>query len=311
MQKVAKHIAGVVIVGALIALAGYSALIADDSEFPSASNTQTHAPDPALMKEHVIGGVPSRGNVYTRRGYVIGFDPKTKTPAWVAYHVVPDCRKTPRRRGRFSRFRDDPDISGEARDDDYTGLFGSRGYARGHLAPYGVMGGDRDGDGLYAGLEGESDADDEETVFQGNYLSNIAPQHHKGFNGSPGIWYRLERWIQDDLVRDGGKEVWVFAGCVFGRGTPEKVGPNGDIHVPPAFFKIVVSRRSNLEDELVVLAFLLPHHRKAHGDVQDFLVSVDVIEALTGLDFFHELDDKREHALEDVDTWENWEAFEE
>jgi len=58
-----------------------------------------------------------------------------------------------------------------------------------------------------------------------------------------------------------------------------------------------------------VLAFLLPHHREAHGDIEDFLVSVDIIEALTGLDFFSEMKDEIEKPLEAEDTWLNWGTF--
>ena len=70
-------------------------------------------------------------------------------------------------------------LKGKRGTPDYKGLFTSRGYARGHLAPYGVMGGDRDGDGQ---LAKEGDPDDEVTIFQGNLMSNIPPQHHYGFN---------------------------------------------------------------------------------------------------------------------------------
>ena len=58
-----------------------------------------------------------------------------------------------------------------------------------------------------------------------------------------------------------------------------------------------------------VLAFLFPHSRVAHGDVEDHLVSVDVVEALSGLDFFGELAEETERALEDVDTFYNWGEF--
>ena len=59
----------------------------------------------------------------------------------------------------------------------------------------------------------------------------------------------------------------------------------------------------------VVLAFLFAHQRVRHGEIEDFLVSVDVIEALTGLDFFVGLDEDVEWMLEDRDTFENWVGF--
>lgn len=272
---------------------------------PSGNNLS--AEEKELIKVHVFGGLPGKENIYVRNGYVLCYNPEARTPNWVAYHVKADYRKTPQRKGRFNSFRADPNISGEAKDSDYIGLLNDRGYARGHLAPYGIMGGDRDDDGEYAEYNPDDpsdigDEDDAKTVYEGNYMTNIAPQHHVGFNGSAGLWYELERWIQDDLVKEQGEEVWVFAGCIFGKGEPEKVGPNSNIWVPPAFYKIVIMEggESGLP---IVLAYLFPHQRVRHGEIDDFLVSVDVIEALTGVDFFQDLDNEDKKWLEDQDTW--------
>lgn len=269
----------------------------------------------AAIHEHVYGGLPATDNVYLRRGYVLGYNATTRTPAWVAYHLIPEFRQTPARDGRFSSFRSDPDIAGEPSDDEYRGLMDERGYARGHLAPYAAMGGDRDNDGLRAEYhEGDSgnvgDVDDAMTIFEANYMSNVAPQHQEGFNSgarvdgrfTPGLWYELERWIQDDLVLKRGREAWVFAGCVFGPGEHEKVGPNRDIWVPPMFYMIVVYEEPG-RSEPAILAYLLPHQRVRHGELDAFLTSVDTIEALTGLDFFQDLDIQAELRIEALDTY--------
>jgi endonuclease G, mitochondrial len=58
-------------------------------------------------------------------------------------------------------------------------------------------------------------------------------------------------------------------------------------------------------DVPILLAFLFPHQWMRHGEIENFLVSVDVVEALTGLDFFSGL----EGWLEDLDTFENWVGF--
>lgn len=264
----------------------------------------------ALIEEHVFGGLPGLQDIDVRHGYVRGYLPEGRVPLWVAYHVAPEYLDTPSRKGRFSRFRRDPDIEDPVVDDDYTGLQAARGMVRGHLAPYAVMGGDRDGDGDLA----EEDEDDAETIFSANYMSNIAPQHHDAFNGSGGLWFELERKLQETWVRDADREAWVFAGCVIGPGQHEFVGPENDIVVPPMFFKIVVREPTDEEvdageDLPKVLAFLFPHQRVAHGELEDFLVTVDVIEALTGLDFFSDLNDLEEGVLENTDTIANWGTF--
>ena len=70
------------------------------------------------------------------------------------------------------------------------------------------------------------------------------------------------------------------------------------------FYKIVVTENNNIPK---ILAFLFPHQIKKHGDIQDYLVSVNIIEALTGLDFFPELND------EDMERkfWEDMMQFDE
>lgn len=45
------------------------------------------------------------------------------------------------------------------------------------------------------------------------------------------------------------------------------------------------------------------------ADVLVDLVPVDVIEALTDLDFLHALDVETEEFLEDIDTFDNWTSF--
>ena len=146
------------IVGVLLVIPSCTAIISPTDLAPLTTDQKT------LLEEHIFGGLPSTEDIHVRIGYVLSFNPKTKTPNRVAYHVKPDYLNTPKREGRFKTFRDDPDIDGEATNADYQGLFTTRGYARGHLASYAVMGGDRDGDGKYA----EHDEDDALTVFQSN-----------------------------------------------------------------------------------------------------------------------------------------------
>ena len=178
---------------------------------------------------HAYGGVPTDNPYLVRNAYLIEYDLEHRTPRWVAYHVKQEYLDRPPREGQWDDFRDDPDIEGEARDSEYDGAFSGPGnYARGHLVPYYVSGGDRDSDGTDAE---DGDADDAETVFEIMYMSNIAPQHHYEFNGSGGLWYGLETYVRNTLLKKQGRDVWVFAGCIYGPGAYDEIG-NG-IEVPP------------------------------------------------------------------------------
>ena len=91
----------------------------------------------------------------------------------------------------------------------------------------------------------------------------------------------------------------------------EWIGDHGEIRVavPHGFYKIVV-RETQTPNEPEVLAFLYPHHhlyRQAgsHDHVQ-YLVSVDQIEELTGLNFLTNLPNNIEHKIESVAATGLW-----
>ena len=234
-----------------------------------------------------------------RQGYLIQFDAQRKTPRWVAYHIKPEFVNPPDRTiSKWGKFRDDPGIQGESTETEYKNQFRTwRNYAKGHLVPYYISGGDRDGDGASA----SEDEDDAKTVYEIMYMSNMAPQHHNNFNGVGGLWYKLETFVRDELLKKQKREVWVFAGCIYGPGQYDKIG---ETEVPPMFWKIVITLADNKPK---VLAFLFPHQIKKHGDIDDYLVSIDLLEAMTGLDFFPDLSEGI--IVEHQSTWENWKNY--
>lgn len=278
---------------------------ADDNDNNNSLPLDTIKTD--LIQEHVYGGLPSTQNLNVRQGYVRGYLPEARIPQWVAYHIVADYRKTPTREGGLKSFRVDRQVENHVSTSEYIGLKASRGYVRGHLAPYGVMGGDRNHNGSLS----PEDEFDSKTIYEANQMSNIAPQHHDEFNGPGGLWYELERKVQDTWVRDNDMELWVFAGSILGIGEHELVGPDKDIAVPPMFFKIVIKERDEGDDSdlPIILAFLFPHQKLRHGLIEDYLVSINTIESLTKLDFFNEFSDEVEFIIEDQETIQNWEYF--
>jgi endonuclease G len=72
--------------------------------------------------------------------------------------------------------------------------------------------------------------------------------------------------------------------------------------VPDYFYKILLD---NSNGQYKMIAFLLPN-KKSEKPFYSFVVSVDSIEKMTGIDFFPELDDKLENNLEkrtDCNLW--------
>jgi endonuclease G len=266
-----------------------------------------------LTAEHLFGGPSSAGPVLVRRGYVTEYDAARRVPRWAAWRATPAYLATPKRESRWSTFRPDPDIANPARMADYNGLLAAFDIARGHIVPYFISGGDRDGDGTLAAVNTPDDLaigdiDDACTVFEVNYMSNIAPQFHGNFNGAGGLWFALETKVRTDIVGKG-KTIHIIAGTVFGGGATQTVGPNADIHVPHMFYKILIG-------EPGVAAFLFVHTQRVGAKgcaldaaLESCIVAVADIEAVTGLDFFAELSDAAEAALEGTDGRAVWRAL--
>lgn len=241
----------------------------------------TSAQKAALTKEHLFGGAPSAGKLLVRRGYVTQYDEALRVPRWAAWRVDPDFLRTPEREGKWKSFRPDPEIDNPVLDADYNGLQKKYDYARGHIVPYFISGGDRDGDGKLAAR----DIDDACTVFEVNYMSNIAPQLHSKFNGAGGLWYQLETIIRQDIA-GAGKAIHVIAGTIFGTGDAYVVGPNQDIFVPNMFFQILITRAGTVP-------FLFVHHERIGrkgcaltAQLEECIVSIADIEEISGLNFF-------------------------
>lgn len=203
-------------------------------------------------------------------GFLVGWSDLRAEPLWVGYalHRVDNPRSLP----RPDRFSQDWRSLWPIRSDDYTGS----GYDRGHLAPNYAM-------SVVNGRDGQADS---------FLMTNITPQRPK-LNRQ--LWQRLEEAVIDDFVPHFGA-VWVVAGPVFDGQWLHRVGFS---QVPVAFYKIIVVPGKTPR----ALAFLMPQNVSGNEPLDRYLVTVDEIEARTGLDFFPQLADDVEHRLEGhVDT---------
>jgi len=151
------------------------------------------------------------------------------------------------------------------------------GYDRGHLCP--------------AGDKNYSQTAHDETFL----TSNISPQQHD-FNS--GIWNTLEQKTRYWARKYDG--VFVVTGGVL-KGTLKTIGDE-HVAVPDMFYKIILDANNG---ETKMIAFLMPH-RKSIEPLYNFVVPVDSIEALTGIDFFPEIEDSIENTLEAKSDYKSW-----
>jgi len=276
----------------------------------------------ASLDEHLYGGPLDDSKLYERRAYVLAYDDDNLVPKWAAWHAQKPYRDTPSRESRWSSFRTDPEIS-TVKDDDYVGWYDSeKNYARGHIVPYYISGGDRDHDGKNAYYDDQSieDVDDACTIYEVNAMSNIAPQYHDRFNGnSGGLWYALETDIR--ALIDNGASFNIYAGTIFSENTPiERIGDRDDeestwkIGVPHGFFKVVIN---NQRDEAVAFVFDHASNLETGCDLastsvrypSDCIRPIEEVEKLTGLTFFKKIEGPLKQRLRTTskkETWISW-----
>ena len=136
---------------------------------------------------------------------------------------------------------------------------------------------------------------DKGAMNQSFLLTNMCPQNH-GLNG--GDWDKLENKCRAWAKRFG--EIYIVAGPIFYDGVKASFGKNG-IAIPDAFFKVVLC----LHGTPKALGFIFPNEDAKH-DLDYYVVSVDEVEAITGLDFFSSLDDEVEDAVEAHSDFNLW-----
>ena len=128
-------------------------------------------------------------------------------------------------------------------------------------------------------------------------LSNMTPQTAR-LNRR--IWARLESEVRE-LARSHGS-IWVFTGTVYLDAAGQPVEPqdfigNSRVAVPTHVYKAILCEHEDGTRE--TFGFLLPNTSQTiPGVPRDYIVSVDSLEAVTGLDFFSRLVDAEEAALE-------------
>lgn len=212
--------------------------------------------------------------ILIKKGYTVSFNPNTLIPNWVAYELTSDETDGPWTR-KGLRFMPDPDCRfRQADNDDYR----NSSYSRGHLAPAGDM------------------KWDSIAMVESFYFTNCFPQD-KALNN--GRWNQLEMKTRA-LARDYGR-VYVICGPVFMNDDTIRIGHNG-VAVPDACFKALLIPKGK---DYSAIAFLMRNGGEDRT-LKECACTVDEMEALLGMDLFHNLSNDVEEAVERQVTWDDW-----
>lgn len=142
------------------------------------------------------------------------------------------------------------------------------GYDRGHLAPAADM------------------SFSAKAMSESFYMSNMSPQAPQ-FNR--GIWSKLEKQVRHFATRE--KRIVVVTGPILPAEKTITIGANKVIYdtTPPE----------------KMIGFVLPN-KGSNADLRTFVVTVDRVEDLTGLDFFSSIPKEKQERLGRTIVVENW-----
>lgn len=197
------------------------------------------------------------GEVVHHQYYSLSYKEAHEQAEWVAYKMdrkMLNASNVPRARD----FVVDPMVTTKSlHHRDYS----NSGYTRGHMAPAGDM------------------AFDSTAMRESFYMSNMSPQLRQLNNG---IWKELEENIRDWTYK--AETLYIITGPILDN--PIKtIGKGNNITVPSAFYKVLLDYT---DPERKAIAFIIPHELSERR-LEEYMVTVDEVEKITGLDFFYEM----------------------
>ena len=218
---------------------------------------------------------PTKSQVVEHIGYTVSYNEQRRNPNWVAYELTGE--EVDGKEPRTDNFIPDPLVEGrQAIDNDYK----NNGWDRGHHAPA-------------ADMKWSKQAMDESF-----YLSNISPQNG---NLNRGVWKSIEELTRENAKKYG--KILIVTGPAFT--SAEGLGSIGDnkVLIPNAFYKVLLA----YDNGYTGIGFYC-ENVAGKKELYNYAKSIDEIESITGIDFFHLLPDDIEASVENKYDWSNWET---
>lgn len=231
--------------------------------------------DPPPANQILFAGAPVRTGapapadiqILHRGEFIVGWSPSLRHPVWVAYHV-PTAERFPAE--KEPRFQKDVSVANAPAPADYA----KSRYDRAPLVPSRM-------------LATRFGGDEQKKAFKMSAVAPQLPTLHRG------PWNELEQRLTDLWPAAYG-ELWVVAGALSTRPGAQKI-PGTAIDVPDAYYMVVAAQAA---DGVRAFAVLLPQTIDRWAFPVHNLLTIDELEAKTGLDFFPDLPKYLQRPLE-------------
>ncbi|MEK6281204.1 MAG: DNA/RNA non-specific endonuclease [Acidobacteriota bacterium] len=247
---------------------------------------------PYTSDVHLTMGNPSGSAAVSDNNYLmdkpeftLSYNRSLGTANWVSWHLADEWVGTLE---RVDTFRADPAVPADwfrVSGFDYVGS----GFDRGHMVP-----------------NADRDKETSTPINQATFLmTNIIPQAP---DNNQGPWANMEGYLRTQVV--GGNEIYIVAGGAGTGGTGSNGAATtiagGNVTVPAQTWKVALIMPKATGDDVArvscstrTLAVIMPNVQGIRNDDwQDYITTVDAVEALTGYDFFSNLPDAVENCVE-------------
>jgi endonuclease G len=219
-----------------------------------------------------LGYTLSYGDYFT-----LSYSNEHRQAEWVAYEISKEkLEQEDFPRSSFFKSDDRIDEKYRVKHQDYS----STNFDRGHLA---------------------SAADfswGEEAIETTFYTTNISPQEPR-FNR--GIWKKLESAVRGWAMQY--EHVYVVTGPILTERAKKRFPKEKNyIAVPRRYYKVVLNY---VDDEPMAVGFIMKNEY-SKSNLSNYVVPIDEIESITGIDFFPELPDDIENELESKIYLTDW-----
>lgn len=232
------------------------------------------------IKQYALPKIEEEGFLVYHSAMALFYIDKYGQSKWVVHMILPDITKGVET--RTNDFRIDSVIS--VGTPDKIDYFNS-GYDRGHLAPSADFRWSR------------------KALSESYYYSNMSPQKPE-FNR--GKWSQVEDFLRQYVIYTQ-HPIFVVTGGLLNDTIKKYIGIKKRIAVPPYFYKIAVDLEAK---PARAIAFYMLNGTNTKP-ITSYVTTIDSIEKLTHIDFFHLLPDTLENRLEsmkDISLWQTHET---
>jgi len=253
-------------------------------------------PAPYPPSVHLTMGNPSNAVVDTNQfnnylmakpTYSLSYNRDKGTPNWVSWHLEPAWFGN---LTRIDTFRPDPAVPPDwyrVQATDYSGS----GFDRGHMTP-----------------NADRDNENRIPINQETYLmSNMVPQAP---DNNQGPWAAFENYLRSIVTSPQNNELYIVSGPLGVGGSGSNGGTTnnlagGHVTVPQYTWKVVLvipigdNDLSRVTAATRTIAILMPNTQGIRNDPwENYLTTVDHVEELTGYNFFSNVPDAIQNAIE-------------